>query len=79
MAKTDKQFYDDRLRLFATEGWLDLKDELKNIEDRVKDISTIEDEKALWHAKGQLHILSLLLTLEEATKIGMEQSEGTPS
>ena len=77
--KTDKDFYNDRLSLFETEGWLDLKEELKNIEDRVKDISTIEDEKALWHAKGQLQILGLLLSLEEATKIGMEQSEGTPS
>jgi len=77
--KTDEQFLKDRQQLFESEGWLDLKEELKNIEDSVKDISTIEDEKALWHAKGQLHILSLLLTLEEATKIGMEQSEGTPS
>ena len=77
--KTDKQFYDDRLRLFATEGWLDLKDELKNIEDRVKDISTIEDEKALWHAKGQLHILGLLLSLEDAAKLAMEQLETAPS
>ena len=77
--KTDKQFYDDRLRLFATEGWLDLKEELKNIEDRVKDISTIEDEKALWHAKGQLHILGLLLSLEDAAKLAMEQLETAPS
>jgi len=77
--KTDKQFYDDRLRLFATEGWLDLKEELQNIEDRVKDISTIEDEKALWHAKGQLHILGLLLSLEDAAKLAVEQLETAPS
>jgi len=77
--KTDKQFYDDRLRLFSTEGWLDLKEELKNIEDRVKDISTIEDEKALWHAKGQLHILGLLLSLEDAAKLAVEQLETAPS
>jgi len=79
MAKTDKQFFDDRLRLFATEGWLDLKEELKNIEDSVKDINTIEDEKALYHAKGQLQILGLLLSLEQAAKIAMEQLETAPS
>ena len=78
--KTDKQFFEDRLRLFATEGWLDLKEELKNIEDRVKDISTIEDEKALYHAKGQLQVLGLLLSLEQAAKIAMEQTdESVPS
>ena len=77
--KADKEFYNDRLALFETEGWLDLKEELKNIEDTVKDISTIEDEKALWHAKGQLHILGLLLSLEDAAKLAMEQLETAPS
>jgi len=73
--KTDEQFLKDREQLFESEGWLDLKEELKNIEDSVKDISTIEDEKALWHAKGQLQILGLLLSLEEATKLASGQLE----
>jgi len=73
--KTDEQFLKDRQQLFESEGWLDLKEELKNIEDSVKDISTIEDEKALWHAKGQLQILGLLLSLEEATKLASGQLE----
>ena len=73
--KSDEQFYKDRLNMFESEGWLDLKEELQNIEDRVKDISTIEDEKALYHAKGQLQVLGLLLSLEQAAKIAMEQTE----
>ena len=73
--KTDEQFLKDREQLFESEGWLDLKEELKNIEDSVKDISTIENEKALWHAKGQLQILGLLLSLEEATKLASGQLE----
>jgi len=73
--KTDEQFLKDREQLFESEGWLDLKEELKNIEDSVKDISTIEDEKTLWHAKGQLQILGLLLSLEEATKLASGQLE----
>jgi len=75
MSKSDEQFYKDRLEMFESEGWLDLKEELQNIEDRVKDISTIEDEKALYHAKGQLQVLGLLLSLEQAAKIAMEQTE----
>lgn len=73
--KSDEQFYKDRLDMFESAGWLDLKEELQNIEDRVKDISTIEDEKALYHAKGQLQVLGLLLSLEQAAKIAMEQTE----
>lgn len=77
--KTDEQFYKDRLDMFESEGWLDLKEELKNIENNAKDISTIENEKALYHAKGQLQILGLLLSLEQAAKIAMEQLETAPS
>jgi len=79
MPKSDEQYYKDRLDMFESEGWIDLKQELQNIEDSVKDISTIEDEKALYHAKGQLQILGLLLSLEQAAKIAMEQLETAPS
>ena len=76
--KTDEQFLKDRLELFETEGWLDLMEELKNIENGVRDVDTMEREKDLWHAKGQLQVLGYLLSLESATKIAMEQSETTP-
>jgi hypothetical protein len=33
------------------------------------------DEKDLWEAKGQLNILRFILTLENTTKITLEQSE----
>lgn len=77
--KTDEQFLKDRLELFETEGWLDLMAELENIESSVRDVDTMESEKDLWHAKGQLQVLGFLLSLESATKIAMEQSEKTPS
>jgi len=70
--KTDEQFLKDRQELFKTEGWLDLMEELKNIEHSVRDVDTMNDEKDLWHAKGQLQQLGLLLSLESATKIAMD-------
>jgi hypothetical protein len=76
--KTDEQFLRDRVELFTTEGWLDLMEELKNIENGVRDVDTMEREKDLWHAKGQLQVLGYLLSLESATRIAMEQSETTP-
>jgi len=77
--KTDEQFLKDRLELFETEGWLDLMEELKNIERSVRDVDTMNDEKDLWHAKGQLYALGLIISLENSTKLAMEQSETTPS
>jgi hypothetical protein len=77
--KTDEQFLKDRLDLFETEGWLDLMGELKNIEISVRDVDTMNDEKDLWHAKGQLQQLGLLLSLEAATKLAMDNLETNPS
>ena len=77
--KTDEQFLQDRLELFETEGWLDLVEELKSIESNVRDVDTMDNEKDLWHAKGQLQLLGYVISLESATKIAMEQSETTPS
>jgi len=78
ISKPDEQFLKDRQELFKTEGWLDLMDELKNIEGSVRDVDTMSSEKDLWHAKGQLQVLGFLLSLESATQIAVEQSETTP-
>ena len=75
MPKTDEQFLKDRLDMFETEGWRDLVSDLKITEGNVRDIRTLESEKDLWYAKGQLEILRQLHSLEDATKLAVEQSE----
>ena len=74
MAKADDRFIEDRLAMMESEGWLDLIADLENIQSNVVNIDTMTDEKDLWEAKGQLNILRFLLTLENTTKITMEQS-----
>ena len=73
--KTDEQFLKDRLDLFETDGWLDLIEELKNMEISVRDVDTMTTEKDLWHAKGQLQQLGLVLSLESATKLAVDNLE----
>ena len=74
MAKADDRFIEDRLAMIESEGWLDLIADLKTIQEGVVNIDTMTDEKDLWEAKGQVAILRFILTLENATKIAMEQS-----
>jgi hypothetical protein len=74
MPKSDDQFIEDRLAMMESEGWLDLIADLENIQASVVNIDTMTDEKDLWSARGQLNILRFLLTLENTTKITMEQS-----
>ena len=75
MPKKDEQFIEDRLLMMESEGWLDLIEDLKNIEANVGNIDTMTSDQDLWEAKGQLNILRFLLTLENTTKITLEQSQ----
>ena len=75
MPKTDERFIEDRLAMMESEGWLDLVADLEKIKSSVVDIDTMTDDKDLWSARGQLNILRFLLTLENTTKITLEQSE----
>jgi hypothetical protein len=71
--KEDEEFYRDRIELLETEGWADLIDELKVLSDSVKRLESIDNEKDLWFARGQLSILRQMIVLEDATKAAMTE------
>ena len=73
MAKEDEEFYRDRIDLLETEGWSDLIEELKVMSESVKRIESIDNEKDLWFARGQLSILRQMIVLEDATKAAMTE------
>jgi hypothetical protein len=66
--KDDRAFFDDRYDMFSTAGWADLIGELTNMSESINNIMAIEDEKTLNFVKGQMSVLSMLITLEETTK-----------
>lgn len=71
--KDDKNFYYDRVSMLETDGWRDLVDELDNLFELNNQLDSIESEKDLWFAKGQLAILRQMMSLEDATKQAMEE------
>jgi len=70
---SDKEFYDNRINLVEADGWIDLIEELKTLSDSVKRIDSIDNEKDLWFARGQLSILRQMIVLEDATKAAMTE------
>ena len=50
MPKTDIQFLEDRLSMMETEGWHDLIEDFKNLENSASNIGTMNSEQDLWHA-----------------------------
>ena len=75
MPKTDTQFLEDRLSMMETEGWHDLIEDFKNLENSAGNIDTMNSEQDLWHAKGQLLIINLILSLQSATNLALEESQ----
>ena len=73
MVTDDKEFYANRLNLVETDGWVDLIEELKTLSESVKRIDSIDNEKDLWFARGQLSILRQMIVLEDATKAAMTE------
>ena len=73
MVTDDKEFYVNRLNLVETDGWIDLIEELKTLSESVKRIDSIDNERDLWFARGQLSILRQMIVLEEATKTAMTE------
>ena len=80
MPKTDIQFLEDRLSMMETEGWRDLIQDLENSEDSASSINSMNSEKDLWFAKGQLHMINFLLSLNTATNLALEElQDGNPT
>ena len=73
MVTDDKEFYANRINLVGSDGWIDLIEELKTLSESVKRIDSIDNEKDLWFARGQLSILRQMIVLEDATKTTMTE------
>jgi len=70
---TTKEYYKARQNLVEQDGWIDLVEELKNLESIYNKLDSIESERDLWFAKGQVSILRQMIALEEATKLAVEE------
>jgi len=80
MAKTDVQFLEDRISMTGTDGWLDLLEDLKNLEKNIVNLDNIKSEKDLWEIKGQLRVINFILSLENATNLALEElQDGKPT
>ena len=71
--QTTEEYYRARQDLIEQDGWRDLVEELKNLENLYNKLDSIESEKDLWFAKGQLSIVRQILSLEDTTKRAAEE------
>lgn len=67
-----QKYYEDRFSMMATQGWLDLMDDIDNMIGPLNNISAILGEKELQFKKGEMSILTWLKTLKQASELAYE-------
>jgi hypothetical protein len=67
-----QKYYEDRFSMMATQGWIDLLEDINNMAIAVNNISTVSDEKDLQFKKGELSILTWLKTLKQVSEQAYE-------
>lgn len=70
-----QRFYRDRLDMCESDGWRALVKELEELSETTNNIDSMDNEKALWLAKGQLDVLRQIIALEDITKQAAEELE----
>lgn len=62
-----QKYYEDRFDLFSRQGWADLMEDIDTMLTTINNVSTIADEKSLQFRKGEISILTWLVTLKEVS------------
>jgi hypothetical protein len=67
-----QKYYEDRFDLFSQPGWLDLMEDVEVMLEAMNNVSTIADEKSLQFRKGEISILTWLITLKGVSERAYE-------
>jgi len=67
-----QKYYEDRFDLFSRQGWLDLMEDVEVMLEAMNNVSTIADEKSLQFRKGEISILTWLITLKGVSERAYE-------
>ena len=67
-----QKYYEDRFDLFSRPGWADMMEDIDVMLTALNNVSTIADEKSLQFRKGEISILTWLITLKEISERAYE-------
>ena len=68
-----QKYYEDRFDLLSRPGWTDLIEDIDAMLTALNNVSTIADEKSLQFRKGEISILTWLVTLKEISERAYEE------
>lgn len=68
-----QKYYEDRFTMMASQGWLDLMEDIDGMISSLNNIAVVNDEKDLQFKKGELSILNWLKTLRQLSEAAYEE------
>lgn len=68
-----QKYYEDRFDMIASQGWLDLIEQISEMEKATNDISSIQDEKTLHFKRGEISIMRWIISLKNMSEQVYEQ------
>jgi hypothetical protein len=68
MDRQMQDYYEDRFAMFATKGWRDLIEDVKDFEKGINTIDAASTPDMLYFRKGQLDMVRFILNLEAVSR-----------
>lgn len=75
MEKELQEYYENRFNMMATQGWVDLIEDVQDMFDSYNQINTADSLEELYKRKGQIDILQWVLTLKQVSEQSYEELE----
>tara|TARA_R110002153_G_scaffold170203_2_gene323011 strand:- start:1114 stop:1356 length:243 start_codon:yes stop_codon:yes gene_type:complete len=68
-----QEYYENRFNMMATQGWVDLIEDVQDMFDSYNQINTADSLEELYKRKGQIDILQWMLTLKQVSEQSYEE------
>tara|TARA_R100001510_G_scaffold55964_1_gene60661 strand:+ start:691 stop:939 length:249 start_codon:yes stop_codon:yes gene_type:complete len=73
MNKETEEYYNKYFDLFASDGWKQLIEELRQNAMSINRVDAVKDKEDMYFRKGQLNILAFLLNMESTVDATVEE------
>lgn len=68
-----KKYYEDRFTMTASQGWIDLLEDIQIMLDTYNNLTTINSVEDLYKRQGQIDILNWIKSLREVSERAYEE------
>ena len=68
-----KKYYEDRFTMTASQGWIDLLEDIQIMLDNYNNLITINSVEDLYKRQGQIDILNWIKSLREVSERAYEE------